>query len=238
MAHTDAPDFIPRELARLGLSLEDRTLELLARYLRILLRETEKVNLTAVRDWDEAWRRHILDSVSLLPLLEGEPPGARVIDVGSGGGLPGLPVALCRPDLRLTLLEATAKKARFLEQCVRELGRPEILVVNQRAELAGHDPGQRAVHQVAFCRAVGALGEIVELCLPLLQVRGRLLALKGARALEEIGPAERAVQELGGGAPQAVPTRVADGMVVIVQKERPTPKLYPRPPGRAKKRRL
>jgi len=238
MISNDIPDFVPAELTRLGVRQEDRTLEQLDRYLKLLLEETERVNLTAVRDREEAWRRHVLDSLSLLPLLERDPPGARVIDVGSGGGLPGLPVALCRPDLRLTLLEATAKKARWLERCAAELGRPDLRIVNQRAESCGHDPEHRAGYAAALCRAVGALREIVEYCLPFLAIGGRLLAHKGAQAEEERVQAERAIRELGGGATGVIPAGVAGGVIVIVEKERPTPERYPRPPGRAKKRSL
>src|ERR1700730_5196802 len=122
------------------------------------------------------------DSLVLLDFL---PPGPlRVIDVGSGGGLPGLPLRLARPDLRLTLLEANQRKAAFLVQATAKLGLADVEVVAQRAEDAGRDPRHREAYDFALARALAPMPVLVELCLPFVAVGGRLLAMKTDAAAE------------------------------------------------------
>jgi 16S rRNA (guanine527-N7)-methyltransferase len=171
------------------------------------------------------------DSRVLLPFL---PPGPlRVIDVGSGGGLPGLPLRLARPDLSLTLLEANQRKAAFLVQAAATLGLAGVEVVARRAEDAGHDPRHREAYDFALARALAAMPVLVELCLPFVAVGGRLLAMKTDAAAEAVA-AEAAIFRLGGelveigGAASAARSL---GQVVVVEKVRPTPPEFPRRPG-------
>ncbi len=212
--------------------------DLLHRYVGLLLEANQTVNLTSLRDRDQAWERHVLDSLTLLPLLRPLEPGARLIDVGSGGGLPGVPLAICRPDLRVTLLEATERKARFLARCVAELPLPGASVLCERAERAARDPQHREGYDAATCRAVGPLREILEYTLPFLKVGGRLLAMKGRKAEEELAAAENALRLLGGGIAEKVATAGGAGLVLVIRKERPVGDSYPRPPGRPRKRPL
>src|SRR5258706_6649727 len=135
------------------------------------------------------------DSLVLLDFL---PPGQlRVIDVGSGGGLPGLPLRLARPDLSLTLLEANQRKAAFLVQAAATLGLSNVEVVARRAEEAGHDPVHREAYDFALARALAAMPVLVELCLPFVAVGGRLLAMK-TDAAAEAAAAAGAISRLGG----------------------------------------
>ena len=159
--------------------------------------------------------------------------GARaVVDVGSGGGLPGLPLKIARPDLQVTLLEADQAKAAFLVHAAALLGLSGIDVVGRRAEEAGHDPRLREAFDVAVARALAPLPVLVELCLPFVRVGGRLLAQK--TAAEDVAPALRAIGLMGGGAPEVMlaGTRSrSSGTIVVVQKISPTPEAYPRRPG-------
>jgi 16S rRNA (guanine527-N7)-methyltransferase len=171
------------------------------------------------------------DSLVLLDFL---PPGAlRVIDVGSGGGLPGLPLRLARPDLSLTLLEANQRKAAFLVQAAATLGLSSVEVVARRAEEAGHDPRHREAYDFALARALAPMPVLVELCLPFVAVGGRLLAMKTDAAVEAEAAAG-AISRLGGelveigGAASAARSL---GQVVVVEKVRPTPPEFPRRPG-------
>jgi 16S rRNA (guanine527-N7)-methyltransferase len=171
------------------------------------------------------------DSLVLLDFL---PPGPlRVIDIGSGGGLPGLPLRLARPDIALTLLEANQRKAAFLVQAAATLGLADVEVVARRAEDAGHDPLHRETYDFALARAVAPMPVLVELCLPFVALGGRLLAMK-TDAAADADSARNAIARLGGELVEigaAVSAARSLGQVVVVQKVSPTPPEYPRRPG-------
>jgi 16S rRNA (guanine527-N7)-methyltransferase len=171
------------------------------------------------------------DSLVLLDFL---PPGPqRIIDVGSGGGLPGLPLRLARPELSLTLLEANQRKAAFLVQAAARLQLEDVVVVAQRAEEAGHDPRHREAYDFALARALASMPVLVELCLPFVAVGGRLLAMK-TNAVGEATSARGAISRLGGEL-VAISTAASAarklGEVVVIEKVRPTPTEFPRRPG-------
>jgi len=171
----------------------------------------------------------IADSLVLADHLGG---ARRLVDVGSGGGLPGLPLKIAHPDLEVTLIEADQSKAAFLVQAAARLGLRGVEVVAMRAEDAGQDSRYRESFDVAVARALAPLPTLVELCLPLVRVGGRLLAQKTDR--EEAARAERAIELLGGLLEPALPAPSAargSGIVVTVRKVRPTPAAYPRRPG-------
>ena len=140
--------------------------------------------------------RHVQDSLTLVPFLASA--GAkRVIDVGSGGGLPGLPLAIAMPDVEFTLLEATGKKAAFLADTARALGCGNVRVVQERAEVAGQDHHvHRARYDVAVSRAVGRLNVLAELTVPFVREGGTVLCIKGAQAPEEVAEAKQALYRL------------------------------------------
>jgi 16S rRNA (guanine527-N7)-methyltransferase len=169
------------------------------------------------------------DSLVLLNHL-GE--AHRVVDVGSGGGLPGLPLKIARPSLNVTLVEADQDKAAFLVRACGVLGLHDVEVVARRAEEVGQDPHYRESFDVAVARALAPMPVLAELCLPLVKVGGRLLAQK--TKTEDVNAAGPAIEAMGGmlkavvAAPSA--TRGA-GTVVIVDKVRSTPPAYPRRPG-------
>lgn len=212
-------------------------------YRDLLAEATRTLNLTAVREPAAIERRHIAESCAVAGLLADAsvlPPGARVIDVGSGGGLPGIPLAIVRPDVQVTLLEATAKKAAFLERAVAALGLANARVIAARAEEAAHRPAEREAYDVAVARAVAALPALVELALPFVRVGGVLAAVKGSRAGQEIAAAAAAIRLCGGGAVEVLPLG-ADApnlRVVLVRKVSPTPPHLPRRPGMPVKRPL
>ena len=156
----------------------------------------------------------------------------RLVDVGSGGGLPGLPLKIVRPDLEVTLIEADQDKAAFLVQAAARLDLRGVEVLAVRAEDAGHNPRYREAFDVAVARALAPLPTLVELCLPLVRVGGRLLAQKTEK--EDVARAARAVEVLGGrlGAAIGAASRArGSGVIVVVEKIGPTPRAYPRRPG-------
>jgi 16S rRNA (guanine527-N7)-methyltransferase len=167
-----------------------------------------------------------------LVLIEHLGDARKVVDVGSGGGLPGLPLKILRPDLELTLIEADQDKAAFLVHACAQLGLEGVSVVARRAEDAGHDPLLREAFDVAVARALAPLPVLVELCRGLVRVGGRLLAQKTES--EAASTAERAIEVMGGtpAVVHASPSGLRRaGTVVVIEKIRPTPPAYPRRSG-------
>jgi 16S rRNA (guanine527-N7)-methyltransferase len=167
-----------------------------------------------------------------LVLLEHLGDARKVVDVGSGGGLPGLPLKIARPELEVTLVEADQDKAAFLVRACAALGLHDVEVVARRAEEAGQDPLYREAFDIAVARALAPMPVLAELCLPLVKVGGRLLAQKTAG--EDVDRAARAIEILGGALSSvtAAPSSARRaGTVVIVDKVGPTPPAYPRRPG-------
>jgi 16S rRNA (guanine527-N7)-methyltransferase len=225
-------------LAAEGICLPPASLEALASYLGLILETNRAFNLTAVTDPEEAWQRHILESLALARMLR---RGEAVVDIGSGAGLPGVPLALALPDCRLTLLESSAKKAGFLAKTAAALGLGNVTVLHARAEEAARRPGLRGAFDAAVSRAVGSLAELVELSLPLLRVGGRMLAVKGKGAGDEAAAAGNALELVGGSPGRLLPLLPAAGgesQVVEILKDRGTPEKYPRRAGIPKKRPL
>jgi 16S rRNA (guanine527-N7)-methyltransferase len=227
--------------AALGLEFEPGDAPRLGAYLALLLEANQSFNLTAVTDPAQVWMRHILDSLTLLPLLAELPQGAEVIDVGSGGGLPGVPLAITLPRLRFTLLEATGKKAQFLRRVAAELGLANVAVLNQRAEKAGQDPAHRERYDAAVARAVGPLAVLAEITVPFVKPPGeggpgRVLLIKGQKAPEELEEARQALYLLHATHTGTVETPT--GRIVVLEKARKTPKAYPRREGEPKRQPL
>ena len=232
------PEGLLRACHALRIGVARAAWDQIGRYLARLLDANQHMNLTAVRDPEEAWNRHVLDSLSLLPFLGG---AGRIIDVGSGGGLPGMILALARPDLQVTLLEATGKKCRFLEETISALSLRGVRVLSLRAEAAGRDPDHRERYDLAVARGLASLNVLIEYTVPLVRVGGRVLALKGTAAEDEVGTATAALQALGSevvAAHDALPGVIDHARIVEIVKRQPTPEAYPRRDGVPSKRPL
>jgi 16S rRNA (guanine527-N7)-methyltransferase len=220
--------------ARAGRTLDAQQHQLLSRYIDLLLEGNQRMNLTRIETHAEAELRHVADALTLLPLLPNGPH--RLADVGSGGGAPGIPLAIARPDVQVTLIESTRKKAAFLEEAVRALQLPQVTVDSRRAEEVGLADGREAF-DVAAARAVATLEWLVEWCLPLVRVGGSMLAMKGPKVQEELQAARRAASIVGGGAITLHPVDLpgTTGHVIAhIPKTRRTDRRYPRPPTQSK----
>jgi 16S rRNA (guanine527-N7)-methyltransferase len=225
----------------LGVTLSDSHLAAFEVCYRELVDWNRRFNLTAITDWEGVLVRHFLDSLSCLKALPRAElaGGARVIDVGTGAGYPGLALEIVCPGMRLTLLEATRKKVTFLEHMVGLLRLKNVEVIHGRAETLGHDALYRERYDWALARAVAEMPTLAEYLLPLVRVGGAVLAQKGEGAAAEVHGAEAAIMALGGRVRQLVPVELRGlaetRYLVVMDKVAATPAKYPRRPGMPRK---
>lgn len=224
-----------------GLTPEQRAL--FDSYRQLLIAHRGRAALISRASAEAVDRRHFGESLALLRALEDAGALASpAIDIGTGAGFPGVPIKIVRPELCLTLLEATGKKAAFLALLVEALGLRHVLVVQGRAEELGHYPSHRERYLLALARAVAPLRVLVELALPFLQVGGVLATPKGSAGRREVKEAATALEICGGEVEAVRPLPLSvEGPVpilVLVRKVAPTPDHLPRRPGIPAKRPL
>ena len=215
------------------LDLTPAQLDQFSRYADLLMEWNERLNLTSITDPREIVIKHFLDSLSVAPRI---PAGSlKLIDVGAGAGLPGLPIKLARPNISLTLLEATRKKCDFLQAVIEELKLDHTSVVNARAEEAGRTAEHREQYDIAVARAVADLPVLAEYLLPFVKVGGVAIAQKAGGMEDEVDRAETAILLLGGLSGEIVRVRVpgldTERTLIIMEKIARTPDDYPRRTG-------
>jgi 16S rRNA (guanine527-N7)-methyltransferase len=238
----DASGSLRLQAAAWGLSLDPGRLARLEGYARIL-RDYEEANVIGTRELRGVILDHVLDSLSCFLF---EPLGAArsLVDVGTGGGLPGVPIKIVEPGVKATLVEATAKKARFLRRVVERLSLEDVKVENARVEEIARTDAHRGVYDVATARAVARLSVVAEYCVPLLRVGGHVISMKGRLEDEEIAEGERAAQKLGARfsqlirVPRLPELEKKERCLVILEKTEETPREYPRNVGVPAKRPL
>lgn len=228
---TETKLLIENALAKNSLDVPGEKTALLAAYLDELLRVNEHMNLTAVRDPGEAAVKNIADCCVCAKYI---PENARLLDVGSGAGLPAFPFAVMRPDITVTALDSTGKKVRFISDTAALLGIKNLSVVCGRAEELASKTEYRESFSAVSARAVARLNILSELCLPFLAKGGVFLAMKSRLAEEELSEAGKGIAILGG-AVKAVDTFVLygageplDRTVILTEKHSRTPMKYPR----------
>jgi 16S rRNA (guanine527-N7)-methyltransferase len=222
-------------LAVLGLDLAPGVRAAIEAHVRLLLAWNAAINLTAITDPASIATRHVVDSLTALPWVGDPPP--RLVDLGSGAGFPGLPLAAAIPGARLTLVDSVAKKTRFLEAVVAATGLADrVSVRTARAEALPRD----GAWNVVVARAVGSLADLVELAMPLLPIGGRLIAWKRGDIGSELAAAARAGAAIGARPPEVRPVRPIRGLeghvLVEVVKAAPTPPGLPRDPAVRRRR--
>ena len=202
---------------------------LLQQYVDLLLEEGDRLGLTAFRTPEPIWSELITDSASAAEKL---PQEGKIVDLGSGGGCPGIVLQVLRPDTKFYLLESNGRKAGFLRSVVEKLGLPS-QVLQERSETVAHQPEFRAQFDMVVAKAVASLPVLIELALPLLKVRGRLLAYKGPQAQQEVDESAVALKSLHGRTLAIEPYHLGEKSYchIIVEKTSGTSKDYPRRPG-------
>lgn len=230
------------ELAAAGYDVRPAAYERLSRFVDLLLQENRRLNLTAIRTVEDVWRLHICESLALLPLVD-ELAARRVLDLGSGGGVPGVPLACVRDDLEVTLLDATRKKLEAVDRIIARLGLPGVRTLWGRAETLAHDRAHRERFDAVTARAVAPLPTLVEYAAGFVRPGGQCWFSKSSEA------AGREVEAAGTAADHCqlshfrtqqltLPDERGERAIVIYSKRTPLPEDLPRPPGRPRQRPL
>ena len=221
-----------------ALGVGDTCIPDLEKFVDMLLERNQVMNLTAITEPDQVARLHLLDSLSLLPVEAFA--GKAVIDVGTGSGFPGIPLAIVQQDADFTLLDSLGKRIRFLDEVREALGLGNVTCVHSRAEEFAQ--AHREQFDLAVSRAVANLAVLSELCLPLVKVGGAFLAMKSTGCEAETEGAQTAIRRLGGTLERVVdytiPTTDVTHRVLVIRKTAPTAKKYPRPFAQIKKQPL
>jgi len=216
-------------------NITEEMLEKFESFRKILFFYNEKFNITTITEKQEVYVKHFLDSCFAGSYFV---DNSKVIEIGSGGGFPSIPLKIIRPDLKFTLVESTGKKCLFLKEALKELGFTDCEVINARAEDVGKDSSFREKFDHSTARAVARLNTLCEYCMPLVKVGGSFIALKG-NAEEEIEQAKKAVKILGGKYSDIkyyeLPKEEGKRTLIKIEKIKSTPSKYPRGNGKERK---
>ena len=223
----------------LGIELTSSQIEAFTAYEALLLEWNTKFNLTSITDPDEIHIKHFLDSLSLLKVIQENRPFS-LIDIGTGAGFPGIPLKIIFPDMALTLVESSHKKAYFCNTVVEKLNLLNTSVITARAEDLGRNRVYREQYDWAVARAVAHLSVLSEYLLPLVKVGGKAIAMKSPNGNVEISKALPAIKILGGEICEKIefdlPEDFGERALIVINKAGSTPAIYPRRPGLATKK--
>ena len=228
---------------QMNITLSEKQLEQFDTYMNMVIEKNQVMNLTAITDPEEFALKHFADSLSLIPAIPelkyiSEKP-VTMVDVGTGAGFPSVPLKIAYPNIQLTLLDSLNKRISFLDNVVSTLGLENVTTIHARAEEGGRRKDLRDTFEVVTSRAVANLSTLTEYCLPYAKVGGLFISYKSGNIDEELASAERAIKLLGGKLENVVHFQLADTdnsrSFVLIRKEKPTPKAYPRKPGTAKR---
>ncbi len=220
---------------KFNIAIDETRLDKFEKYYNLLLEFNQKFNLTAITEREEVIVKHFIDSVLGVDNLKGN----KLIDIGSGGGFPAIPLKIMRDDITLTMVESTGKKCEFLKAVVDKLELTNVTVLNGRAEDLSKDILYRENFDVCTARAVARLNSLCEYCMPFVKVGGQFLAYKG-EAEQEIIEAKNAIKILGGELDCVANFDLlgAKRQIVCIKKVKNTPSLYPRGNGKERKKPL
>ncbi len=225
-------DLLHKSLETLPLVLTEEQAALFVRFHDLLVEANRTMNLTTVTEWSDAVFTHYADSLSAV-LIHDFSKDQKVLDVGTGAGFPGIPLAICHPGTSFILLDSLNKRVRFLEEASERLGLQNVRAIHGRAEELARDPAHREAYDCVVSRAVASMNVLSEYCIPYVNLNGVFLAYKTEKAREEIRQAKKAVAVLGGAIEEERSFNLngADRLLVAVRKQKKTPAPYPRKAG-------
>lgn len=218
----------------LGICLTEKQKVQFIRYYELLEERNRYVNLTSITEFNEVLKKHFVDSLAIVKALDINAVNT-MIDIGTGGGFPGVPLKIAFPHLEVCLLDSLQKRIAFLEETTAELGLTGIKAIHGRAETFARDKGYRENYDLCVSRAVANLASLSEYCIPYVKVGGRFVSYKSGKIHEELLQAAKAIDVLGGKVDNTVYFNIPDTdmerSLVVVKKVRQTPKKYPRKAG-------
>ncbi len=227
-------DLMAKAAEDVGLQLSQDQYEGFMKYMRLLQEWNEKINLTAITEDGEVVKKHFIDCIKAFKRDEFK-KAETMIDVGTGAGFPGLPIAIMRPELKVTLLDSLNKRINFLNTVVNELGLKNVTTIHSRAEDGARNKELREKFDIATSRAVANMSVLSEFCLPYVRVGGNFIALKGPAVEQEIEDSRNAIGTLGGKLIDICEVSIEETELrhnlVVVEKVKACDKIYPRKAG-------
>ena len=204
------------------------------KYYELLIDWNQKINLTAITEKDEVWKKHFEDSVSIINAIDLNKIES-IIDVGTGAGFPGIPIKILFPHIKLTLLDSLNKRINFLNIVIDELGLENVYTIHGRAEDIGRDKDYREKFDVCVSRAVANLATLSEICIPFVKINGLFISYKAEKAEEELVAAKNAISLLSSGKVDIVDIKLSETdysrKLIVIDKKKSTPAKYPRKAG-------
>lgn len=228
------PEQFKIALADHGIEINDKQLKQFELYYEILVEWNEKINLTALTDREDVYLKHFYDSITAAFYFDFTKE-LHVCDVGAGAGFPSIPIKICFPHLKISIIDSLNKRIGFLNHLATELEIDHVHFHHGRAEDFGSDPKFRENYDVVMARAVARMSVLSELCLPFIKKNGVFLAMKGAQANDELKDSNKAISLLGGEVTDmktfTLPKEDSERSIIMVKKKVKTPKKYPRKAG-------
>ncbi|PLS15787.1 16S rRNA (guanine(527)-N(7))-methyltransferase RsmG [Bacillus sp. M6-12] len=223
-----------KSLEERGINLSPEQLRQFEMYYEILVEWNEKMNLTAITDKEEVYLKHFYDSISAAFYFDFS-KSYSICDVGAGAGFPSIPLKICHPHLKISIVDSLNKRISFLQHLADSLGLMDVAFYHDRAETFGQKSEHREAYDIVMARAVARMSVLSELCLPLVKPGGTFIAMKAASAEDEMRAGNKAVTTLGGQIEDVfsftLPIEESERNIITVQKVKSTPKKYPRKPG-------
>lgn len=224
-------------IKQFDIEIDEAAFDRLDEYARMLIETNKSFNLTAIKEPDDVTVKHFADCLAIFRYVN-IPENAKIIDVGTGAGFPGLVLKLVRPDIRMTFLDSTKKKLGFIQNVLDECG-VEGETLHMRAEEAAQLSKYRENFDFATARAVAALPVLSEYCLPFVKRGGTFISMKSAESNEEFGEAKKAIDILGGKVSEDIVFQLVENMprrIILIKKKSQTPTKYPRPSAQIAKK--
>ena len=221
-------------LQQLHIALSEKQMEQFLQYYELLVEKNKVMNLTAITEFDEVVEKHFLDSVSLTQQLDLHQP-LKVLDLGTGAGFPGIPLKIVFPELEITLMDSLNKRVLFLQDVISSLKLENIEAVHGRAEEAARNKKYRESFDLCVSRAVANISTLSEYCLPFVKIGGSFISYKSSTIEDELEDGKKGIAILGGKVKDVYKFTLPDSELqrsfVIIEKEKKTPKAYPRKAG-------